>query len=60
MARFLDCYRTTARYFPYARVSDEVRGLQECGVFDADELRAINGENALSLFLGYKGVLSKV
>jgi len=40
--------------YPYTQVSDEVKGLQECGVFNAEELRAISRENALTLIPKYK------
>jgi predicted TIM-barrel fold metal-dependent hydrolase len=40
--------------YPYARVPDEVKGLQECGVFNAGELQAIDHENALSLLPKYR------
>jgi 6-methylsalicylate decarboxylase len=39
--------------YPYSKVPDEVKGLQECGVFGADELRAIDRENALKLLPKY-------
>ena len=40
--------------YPYARVADEARGLQECGVFDTNELRAVYRENALALLPRYR------
>ncbi|HEV2202813.1 MAG TPA: amidohydrolase family protein [Bryobacteraceae bacterium] len=35
--------------FPYRTAQEHVKGLQECGVFDAKELRQIDRENALTL-----------
>jgi hypothetical protein len=35
-------------------VPDEVKGLQECGVFNAQELRNIYRENALNLLPKYR------
>jgi predicted TIM-barrel fold metal-dependent hydrolase len=40
--------------YPYTRVPDEVKGLQECGVFNAQELRNIYRENALNLLPKYR------
>lgn len=40
--------------YPYTNVSNEVRGLEECGVFNEDELRAIRYENAIRLLPKYK------
>ena len=40
--------------YPFAQVADEAKGLQECGVFNAEELRAIYRENALTLFPKYR------
>jgi predicted TIM-barrel fold metal-dependent hydrolase len=40
--------------YPYTKVSDEADGLQESGVFDAEELRAIYRGNALSLLPKYR------
>jgi predicted TIM-barrel fold metal-dependent hydrolase len=41
--------------YPYARVTDEARGLQECGAFDEGELRSVYRENALALMPQYRG-----
>lgn len=35
--------------FPYRTAQEHVQGLQECGVFDAKELRQIDRDNALTL-----------
>jgi Tat protein secretion system quality control protein TatD with DNase activity len=40
--------------YPYARVADEAKGLQECGVFDTNELRAVYRGNALALLPRYR------
>lgn len=39
---------------PYSNVEDDVKGLQECGVFTADDLRAIWRDNASRLFPKYR------
>jgi predicted TIM-barrel fold metal-dependent hydrolase len=44
--------------YPYTRVLDEVRGLQDSGVFTATELRLIYRENALTLLPKYGTVRS--
>ena len=44
--------------YPYTRVLDETKGLHDSGVFSADELRAIDRENALSLLPRYKSTRS--
>ena len=36
--------------FPYRTAEEHVKGLQECGVFDAAELRRIDRDNALTLW----------
>ena len=36
--------------YPARTVTDHVKGLQECGVFNARELRLVERENALALF----------
>ena len=40
--------------YPYAHVADEARGLQDCGVFDASELRDVFRENALAMLPQYE------
>jgi predicted TIM-barrel fold metal-dependent hydrolase len=35
--------------YPYTTMADHVKGLRECGVFTADELRAIDRDNAIRL-----------
>ena len=40
--------------FPYSTIADHVQGLRECGAFNAEELRAIERENALSLLPKYR------
>lgn len=40
--------------YPYTKVPDEVKGLEECGVFNAQERRDIFRVNALSLLPKYK------
>jgi predicted TIM-barrel fold metal-dependent hydrolase len=35
--------------YPFARVTDEARGLRKCGVFNAEELQAVSRNNALAL-----------
>jgi predicted TIM-barrel fold metal-dependent hydrolase len=39
--------------YPYTSILDHVTGLQESGVFSDDELRAIDYENALTMFPKY-------
>lgn len=39
--------------YPYTRVSDEVKGLQESGAFSGEELRSIYRQNALTLLPKY-------
>jgi predicted TIM-barrel fold metal-dependent hydrolase len=39
---------------PYSNVEDDVKGLRECGVFSADDLRAIWRDNAVRLFPKYR------
>lgn len=40
--------------YPYTSILEHVTGLQESQVFGPDELRAIDGENALTLFAKYR------
>jgi 6-methylsalicylate decarboxylase len=40
--------------YPYISILDQVTGLQQSGVFTADELRAIDFENALKMFPKYR------
>jgi 6-methylsalicylate decarboxylase len=35
--------------YPFARVADEARGLQNCGVFDAAELQGVSRDNTIAL-----------
>lgn len=39
---------------PYSNIQDDVKGLQESGIFTADDLRAIGRENAVRLFPTYR------
>ena len=40
--------------YPARAIGDHVRGLNECGVFDANELQQVQRENALALFPRFK------
>jgi predicted TIM-barrel fold metal-dependent hydrolase len=41
--------------FPYRTAAEHVKGLAECGVFNAQELRQIDRENALALLPRWRG-----
>ena len=46
--------RRAAADYPARTVTDHVKGIKECGVFNAKELQQVERENALTLFPRFK------
>jgi hypothetical protein len=40
--------------FPFGRSANIAEGLEECGIFSADELRSIDRENAFKILPKFK------